>query len=450
MARLFGTDGVRGTANKNLTPELAYHMGRAAAAYFGARKERPVFLIGRDTRRSGPMLESALAAGINAVGGDVVLAGVIPTPAVSHLVKKHGYDAGVVISASHNPFEDNGIKFFDNNGFKLPDAVEDEIEVLIEKSKNDTLPRSIGQEVGRQTYRAGLRYEYVDFVCSTVQENFDGLRIIYDGANGAAYQVAPEIFSRLGAVTLATHVLPDGVNINKDCGSTHLESLRAAVLANRADVGIANDGDADRCLMIDEEGNVLDGDQIMLLCALHLKEQGKLKKDTIVSTVMSNIGFHKAAKELGMKSVTTAVGDRYVLERMREEDYSIGGEQSGHVIFLDYNATGDGLLTAVQTLAILKSSGKKLSELAALMTKYPQLLVNVRVATKAGWEENPAIQAAIAKGNEELGDSGRILVRPSGTEALIRVMAEGPDQEQLDRICHAIADVVLQEQGAAE
>ncbi len=450
MARLFGTDGVRGTANKELTPELAYHMGRAAAAYFGARKERPVFLIGRDTRRSGPMLESALAAGINAVGGDVVLAGVIPTPAVSHLVKKHGYDAGVVISASHNPFEDNGIKFFDNQGFKLPDAVEDEMESLIEQSKNGTLPRSIGKEVGRQFQREGLRYEYVDFICSTVQENLEGIRIIYDGANGAAYQVAPEVFSRLGAVTLATHVLPDGVNINKNCGSTHLEGLQAAVVANRADIGIANDGDADRCLMVDEEGNVLDGDQIMLLCALHLKEQGKLKKDTIVSTVMSNIGFHKAAKELGMKTINTAVGDRYVLEKMREEDYSIGGEQSGHVIFLDYNATGDGLLTAVQTLAILKSSGKKLSELAALMTKYPQLLVNVRVATKEGWEENRAIQEAIAKGNEELGDSGRILVRPSGTEALIRVMAEGQDQEQLNRICHAIADVVLQEQGKAE
>ncbi len=450
MARLFGTDGVRGTANKELTPELAYHMGRAAAAYFGARKERPVFLIGRDTRRSGPMLESALAAGINAVGGDVVLAGVIPTPAVSHLVKKHGYDAGVVISASHNPFEDNGIKFFDNQGFKLPDAVEDEMESLIEQSKNGTLPRSIGKEVGRQFQREGLRYEYVDFICSTVQENLEGIRIIYDGANGAAYQVAPEVFSRLGAVTLATHVLPDGVNINKNCGSTHLEGLQAAVVANRADIGIANDGDADRCLMVDEEGNVLDGDQIMLLCALHLKEQGKLKKDTIVSTVMSNIGFHKAAKEMGMKTINTAVGDRYVLEKMREEDYSIGGEQSGHVIFLDYNATGDGLLTAVQTLAILKSSGKKLSELAALMTKYPQLLVNVRVATKEGWEENRAIQEAIAKGNEELGDSGRILVRSSGTEALIRVMAEGQDQEQLNRICHAIADVVLQEQGKAE
>lgn len=450
MARLFGTDGVRGTANKELTPELAYHMGRAAAAYFGARKERPVFLIGRDTRRSGPMLESALAAGINAVGGDVVLAGVIPTPAVSHLVKKHGYNAGVVISASHNPFEDNGIKFFDNQGFKLPDAVEDEMESLIEQSKNGTLPRSIGKEVGRQFQREGLRYEYVDFICSTVQENLEGIRIIYDGANGAAYQVAPEVFSRLGAVTLATHVLPDGVNINKNCGSTHLEGLQAAVVANRADIGIANDGDADRCLMVDEEGNVLDGDQIMLLCALHLKEQGKLKKDTIVSTVMSNIGFHKAAKEMGMKTINTAVGDRYVLEKMREEDYSIGGEQSGHVIFLDYNATGDGLLTAVQTLAILKSSGKKLSELAALMTKYPQLLVNVRVATKEGWEENRAIQEAIAKGNEELGDSGRILVRSSGTEALIRVMAEGQDQEQLNRICHAIADVVLQEQGKAE
>lgn len=450
MARLFGTDGVRGVANEGLTPELAYHLGRAAATHFGKLKERPVFLIGRDTRISGAMLESALASGINSVGGDVILAGVIPTPAIAYLVKKHGWDAGVVISASHNVFSDNGIKFFDNQGFKLPDAVEDELETLVFRSDSNDLPRATGAAIGRVLPRAGLRYEYIDFICSTVGISLDGLRIIYDGANGAAYQVGPEILERLGAVILPTHVLPDGININENCGSTHLRGLQASVVANHADVGIANDGDADRCLLVDEKGNILDGDRIMLLCALHLKQQGRLKDDTVVSTVMSNIGFHKAVTELGLKTYVTAVGDRYVLEKMREKGYSIGGEQSGHVIFLDYNTTGDGLLTAVQTLAILKESGKTLSELSALMTQYPQILLNVKVQTKADWETNPLILAAISAGEQELGDRGRILVRASGTEKLIRVMAEGPDQEELERICRTIAECVGREQGVAE
>ncbi|WP_126937656.1 MULTISPECIES: phosphoglucosamine mutase [unclassified Veillonella] len=448
MSRLFGTDGVRGLVNEFLTPELAYHLGRAAASYFGQSIERPVFLIGRDTRISGGMLESALASGICAVGGDVIVLGEAPTPAIAYLVRQKECTAGVVISASHNPYPDNGIKFFDGNGFKLPDAVEDEIEELCKSSADDCLPRPTKGDIGTIQYHQEWVQEYVDFVVST-SASLEGLKVVYDGAHGAASYVGPTILRQLGAEVIAINVEPNGTNINDNAGSTHLEGLQAAVLREGAHVGIANDGDADRCLMVDEKGQVLDGDQIMLLCGLHLQEQGKLKDNMIVGTVMSNIGFHKAAEELGMKTCSTAVGDRYVLEKMLAEGYSIGGEQSGHVIFLDYNSTGDGLLTAVQTLSIMKEKGKSLSELAGLMTKYPQLLVNVRVLTKAGWETNTAIQDAIREAEEELGSNGRILVRPSGTEPLIRVMAEGPDQEQLDELCHRIGDVIRIEQGEA-
>ena len=448
MSRLFGTDGVRGLVNEFLTPELAYHLGRAAASYFGQSIERPVFLIGRDTRISGGMLESALASGICAVGGDVIVLGEAPTPAIAYLVRQKECTAGVVISASHNPYPDNGIKFFDGNGFKLPDAVEDEIEELCKSSADDCLPRPTKGDIGTIQYHQEWVQEYVDFVVST-SASLEGLKVVYDGAHGAASYVGPTILRQLGAEVIAINVEPNGTNINDNAGSTHLEGLQAAVLREGAHVGIANDGDADRCLMVDEKGQVLDGDQIMLLCGLHLQEQGKLKDNMIVGTVMSNIGFHKAAEELGMKTCSTAVGDRYVLEKMLAEGYSIGGEQSGHVIFLDYNSTGDGLLTAVQTLSIMKEKGKSLSELAGLMTKYPQLLVNVRVLTKAGWETNAAIQDAIREAEEELGSNGRILVRPSGTEPLIRVMVEGPDQEQLDELCHRIGDVIRIEQGEA-
>lgn len=448
MSRLFGTDGVRGLVNEFLTPELAYHLGRAAASYFGQSVERPTFLIGRDTRISGGMLENALASGICAVGGDVIILGEAPTPAIAYLVRQKGCTAGVVISASHNPYPDNGIKFFDGNGFKLPDAVEDEIEKLCTESADDCLPRPTDGDIGRITYHQDWVEEYVNFVVST-SDTLTGLKVVYDGAHGAASYVGPKILRQLGAEVVAINVKPTGTNINDNAGSTHLEGLQEAVLHEGAQVGIANDGDADRCLMVDEKGQVLDGDQIMLLCGLHLKEQGKLKDNMIVGTVMSNIGFHKAAKELGMQTCSTAVGDRYVLEKMLTDGYSIGGEQSGHVIFLDYNSTGDGLLTAVQTLSIMKEKGKSLSELAGLMTKYPQLLVNVRVLTKAGWETNSAIQDAIREAEEELGGNGRILVRPSGTEPLIRVMAEGPDQDQLDELCNRIGDVIRIEQGEA-
>ena len=448
MSRLFGTDGVRGLVNEFLTPELAYHLGRAAASYFGQSVDRPTFLIGRDTRISGGMLENALASGICAVGGDVIILGEAPTPAIAYLVRQKQCTAGVVISASHNPYPDNGIKFFDGNGFKLPDAVEDEIEKLCTASADDGLPRPTKGDIGQIFYHQDWVEEYVNFVVST-SDILTGLKVIYDGAHGAASYVGPKILRQLGAEVVAINVTPNGTNINDNAGSTHLEGLQEAVLREGAQVGIANDGDADRCLMVDEKGQVLDGDQIMLLCGLHLKEQGKLKENMIVGTVMSNIGFHKAAKELGMQTCSTAVGDRYVLEKMLAEGYSIGGEQSGHVIFLDYNSTGDGLLTAVQTLSIMKEKGKSLSELAGLMTKYPQLLVNVRVRTKAGWESNTSIQEAISEAERELGGNGRILVRPSGTEPLIRVMAEGPDQEQLDELCNRIGDVIRIEQGEA-
>ena len=422
MSRLFGTDGVRGVVNAFLTPELAYHLGRAAASYFGRQKKRPVFLIGRDTRISGAMLENALAAGICSVGGDVVVAGVVPTPAVAYLVRKHGWDAGVVISASHNKFPDNGIKFFDGQGFKLPDAVEDELEDLCQQSSENNVERPTGADIGRILNSRELAHEYAAFVESTVDVSLEGLTIVYDGANGAASAVGPEVFEKLGAKVIAINVDPDGVNINENAGSTHMEGLQAAVVKYGADVGIANDGDADRCLLVDEKGEALDGDQIMLLCAKQLKEQGRLKQDMIVGTVMSNIGFHKAAKELGMKTFSTAVGDRYVLEKMRAEGYSIGGEKSG----------------------------QPLSELAKVMVKYPQLLVNVHVVTKTGWDENPLIKAEISEAARELGENGRILVRPSGTEALIRVMAEGPDHEQLERICHTVAETIGREQGLVE
>ena len=448
MSRLFGTDGVRGLVNEFLTPELAYHLGRAAASYFGQSVDRPTFLIGRDTRISGGMLENALASGICAVGGDVIILGEAPTPAIAYLVRQQGCTAGVVISASHNPYPDNGIKFFDGNGFKLPDAVEDEIEKLCTASADDCLPRPTKGDIGQIFYHQDWVEEYVNFVVST-SDTLTGLKVVYDGAHGAASYVGPKILRQLGAEVVAINVTPTGTNINDNAGSTHLEGLQEAVLREGAQVGIANDGDADRCLMVDEKGQVLDGDQIMLLCGLHLKEQGKLKENMIVGTVMSNIGFHKAAKELGMQTCSTAVGDRYVLEKMLADGYSIGGEQSGHVIFLDYNSTGDGLLTAVQTLSIMKEKGKSLSELAGLMTKYPQLLVNVRVLTKAGWETNTAIQDVIREAEEELGSNGRILVRPSGTEPLIRVMGEGPDQDQLDELCNRIGDVIRIEQGEA-
>lgn len=449
MARLFGTDGVRGEANVTLLPEMAYRLGRAATIYFGKEsEEQPLIIIGRDTRISGEMFESALTAGICSAGGRAMLAGIIPTPAIAYLARKHKAKAGIVISASHNPFHDNGIKFFGGDGYKLPDAVEDELEAIVHQLEtDDNYPRPTAEHIGHIEYRTDLLNQYMEFVLSTCKERFDGVKVVLDCANGAAYEAMPKILRRLGANVKVIHALPNGTNINDGCGSTHLESLQKAVLENGADFGIAHDGDADRCLCVDEKGQVIDGDHILVMCAMDMMKEGKLPYNTVVTTVMANIGFHQAIKKAGGRAEITKVGDRYVLENMLKNGYKIGGEQSGHIIFTDFSTTGDGLITALQVLSSLKRSGRKASDLTALMTTYPQLLVNVKVATKEGWETNKAIKEAIAEGDKELGENGRILVRPSGTEPLIRVMAEGPDQAQLDRICHAIADVVKKEQG---
>lgn len=451
MSRLFGTDGVRGEANGTLLPELAYRLGRAATLYFGDTAKEPItIIIGRDTRISGQMLESALAAGIASAGGNVVVAGIIPTPAVAYLAKKTHAKAGIVISASHNPFPDNGIKFFGGDGYKLPDEIEDELEKIVRKIEaDDNFTRPIGENIGRIEYRSDLLNQYIDFVCSTNTERFDGLKIVLDCANGAAYEAMPAVLRRLGAKIKIIHALPNGVNINDNCGSTHLESLRQAVLDNHAILGIAHDGDADRCLCIDEKGEVIDGDHILIMCAQEMIREGRLHDNTVVTTVMANIGFHQGAQNIGAKTEVTKVGDRYVLENMLAHGYNLGGEQSGHIIFTDYATTGDGLITALQVLSAVKRSGKPASELNGLMTTYPQILLNVRVKTKDGWEDSSEIKAAIAKGEEKLKDSGRILVRPSGTESLIRVMAEGPEESELKEICAEISACVKKVCGEA-
>ena len=449
MARMFGTDGVRGEANLELTPELAYYLGRAAALYFGNRgTEKPQILIGRDTRISGPMFISALAAGVCSAGGHAVIAGVIPTPAIAYLAKKHKMAAGIVVSASHNPFGDNGIKFFGGDGYKLPDEIEDEIEKVVHRiAEDDDFYRPSGSLVGSLNYKKELLKEYIDYVLSTTDVRLDGMKIVLDCANGAAYEAMPTILRTLGAELTVIHDAPDGVNINDNCGSTHLESLIRTVKEQGADIGVAHDGDADRCLCVDEKGNIIDGDRMLVLCGHALKDKGELPNNTIVTTVMANIGFHKAVKAAGCRAEITKVGDRYVLEEMRAHGYTLGGEQSGHIIFGNLATTGDGLITALQVLGVLKKSGGPASKLTAMMKSYPQLLVNVEVKTKDDWEENAAICAAIEAEEKLLGDNGRILVRPSGTEPLIRVMAEGPEQGQLEEICQRIADTVRAELG---
>lgn len=447
MGKLFGTDGIRGVANREITAEMAYRMGLAATAYFGQHTDaQPLILIGRDTRISGQMLESALAAGICAAGGKAILLGVIPTPAVAYLACKLGAQAGVVISASHNVFSDNGIKFFGGDGYKLPDAIEADLEEMLLEGL-DKIEKPIGERVGTIEHRTDLREDYIQYALSTVQGKLDGMKIVVDCANGSSYQVTPDVLTRLGAEVIVLNHAPNGININDNCGSVHLESLQAAVKEHGADMGIAHDGDADRCLTVDENGEVVDGDHMMAICALKLQQEGKLVDNTLVATVMSNIGLHQAMKKAGIRIEVTPVGDRYVLENMRANGYVLGGEQSGHIIFSEVATTGDGLVTALQIVQAVAHSGKKLSELSACMVTFPQLLVNVRVKTKAGWETNEAIAQAIREGEDALGDTGRILVRPSGTEPLIRVMAEGPTAEVLDTIVGKIADVVRKEQG---
>ena len=441
MSRLFGTDGVRGEANTTLTPELAYRLGRAATTYFGQHSDgTPQILIGRDTRISGEMLEAALVAGICSAGGNAILAGVIPTPAIAYLARKLHAAAGIVISASHNPFQDNGIKFFGGDGYKLPDKVEDKIEKIVrELESGKNISRPTGEGVGHIEFRQNLLEDYISFVMSTTSERFDGMKIVLDCANGAAYKAMPTVLERLGAELILIGDKPNGININDYCGSTHMENLRLAVLRNNADIGIAHDGDADRCLCIDEHGEVIDGDHIMIICAKLMMKVGALPKKTVVATVMSNIGFMQALEEMDLACEVTAVGDRYVLENMRANSHKLGGEQSGHIIFSDYSTTGDGLITALQVLTAMKKFNTTASELNALMTTYPQVLINVRVKNKKICEESEAVKLAIAEGEMELGNTGRILVRASGTEPLIRIMAEGRDKHQLNRICNKIA-----------
>ena len=444
MGKYFGTDGVRGIANKELTAELAYSIGRCGGYVLTSNVEKPTVVIGMDTRISGQMLESALVAGLLSIGAHVIRIGVVSTPAVAYITRLLKADAGVMISASHNPVEDNGIKFFAGDGFKLSDETELKIEELMD-AEVDSLPRPVGAALGNVIIDNESKFKYLDYLKTTVSHSFEGLKIVMDCANGAAYELAPKLFRELGAEVIAIGAEPNGLNINDHCGSTHPEKLKEEVLRTKADLGLAFDGDADRLIAIDNNGEEVDGDFILCICGDAMNRQGKLNHGTVVSTVMSNIGFYKACENLNLKTAKTAVGDRYVMEEMRKGGYNLGGEQSGHVIFLDYNTTGDGILTAIQLVDTIVASGKKLSELKQLMRKYPQVLVNVRVEDKSKYEGNSVIQDAIASVESKLGDNGRMLVRPSGTESLIRVMAEGPDKDELDRYVGEVVEIVKRE-----
>ncbi|MBE6747315.1 MAG: phosphoglucosamine mutase [Ruminococcaceae bacterium] len=444
MGRLFGTDGVRGVANTELSCELAVKIGRATAAVLTDNEHRkPKVLIGQDTRASSSMLESAISAGLCSVGADVMTLGVVPTPAVAYLVKKYGYDAAVMISASHNPCEYNGIKIFRADGYKLPDIIEDEIErIILDEIEKPEL--KIGGEVGTVSVCENTVNDYIEHLRNSVEVDFSGMSIALDCANGAASVSAEKLFSSLGADCHMLSDSPDGVNINDNCGSTHTENLSRYVKENGLTAGFAFDGDADRMLAVDENGEVIDGDRIIAICAKHMKQEGKLNKDTAVVTVMTNMGFYKFCDENGISYEATKVGDRYVLEAMVDKGYSIGGEQSGHVIFLDYATTGDGQLTALQVLQIMKKTDKSLSQLASCMTVYPQTMINIRVSDmgKARFSDDEEIRIAIRQAEEQLGESGRVLVRVSGTEPLVRVMLEGQDQTRIEILAEEIAEVI--------
>lgn len=446
MGKYFGTDGVRGVANSELTPELAFKLGRFGGYVLTKDTDRPRVLIGRDTRISGHMLEGALVAGLLSIGAEVMRLGVISTPGVSYLTKALSADAGVMISASHNPVADNGIKFFGNDGFKLSDEQEEEIEKLMDLPE-DTLPRPTGGDLGQVNDYFEGGQKYLSYLKQTVDEEFTGLHVALDCAHGATSSLATHLFADLDADISTMGATPNGLNINDGVGSTHPEALAAFVKEKGADVGLAFDGDGDRIIAVDENGNIVDGDQILYICGTYLKEQGRLKHATVVSTVMSNLGYYKALEAKGLNSAQTAVGDRYVVEEMKKGGYNLGGEQSGHIIFLDYNTTGDGLLTGLQLVNIMKATNKPLSELAAEMKKYPQKLVNVKVTDKHHVTENEKVAAIIAKVEEEMDGNGRILVRPSGTEPLVRVMAEAPTQEQCDQYVQRICAVVEEEMG---
>ena len=445
MGRLFGTDGARGVANTELTCELAMQIGRAAALVLTEDNDgrRPVVMIGKDTRASGAMLEGALIAGLCSVGADVVLLGVVPTPAVAYMVTKHNADAGIMISASHNPCEYNGIKIFASTGYKLPDSEEAKIEAIV-LDNAEVIPTPVGGEVGRVTVKSDAIDEYVEHVASTIDVRLDGLKIALDCANGSSSATAEKLFNRLGADFDIFYSRPDGVNINENCGSTHIGNLKKIVKDGGYDAGFAFDGDADRCLAVDDKGDLVDGDYILALTAEDMKERGTLKGNAVVGTILTNMGFHKYCRDREMTFVAAKVGDRYVLEEMLKNGYNLGGEQSGHVIFLDFCTTGDGQLTAVQICGLLKRSGKKFSEFTDLVKPYPQTMINIKVTPegKKNWKSCEPLSQAVKAAEEELGTSGRIIVRESGTEPLIRVMTEGENEQQILRIADELADVV--------
>ncbi|KMJ56933.1 phosphoglucosamine mutase [Bacillus sp. LL01] len=448
MGKYFGTDGVRGVANSELTPELAFKVGRLGGYVLTKDQTRPKVLIGRDTRISGHMLEGALVAGLLSIGAEVMRLGVISTPGVAYLTKALGAQAGVMISASHNPVEDNGIKFFGPDGFKLSDEQEAEIEALMDE-ETDSLPRPVGADLGQVNDYFEGGQKYLQFLKQTVDEDFSGIHIALDCAHGATSSHATHLFADLEADISTMGSSPNGLNINDGVGSTHPETLAQLVVEKGADIGLAFDGDGDRIIAVDEKGQIVDGDQIMFICAKYLSENGRLRHNTVVSTVMSNLGFYKALEASNVETKQTAVGDRYVVEEMKNGNYLLGGEQSGHIIFLDYNTTGDGMLTGLQLVNILKLTKKSLSELAGEMTKFPQLLVNIRVTDKHRVTENEKVKAVIEAVEAEMNGNGRILVRPSGTEPLVRVMAEAPTQEQCDEYVERIAAVVRAEMGTA-
>ncbi|MEU4542468.1 phosphoglucosamine mutase [Nonomuraea dietziae] len=444
MGRLFGTDGVRGVAGRDLTAELAMDLSVAAAhvlgdagAFAATGHKRPVAVVGRDPRASGEFLEAAVVAGLASSGVDVLRLGVLPTPAVAHLTAALGADLGVMLSASHNPAPDNGIKFLARGGFKLSDTVEDEIE----RRLGERWDRPVGSGVGRVREAYGEADRYISHLLDTVDGRLDGLNIVVDCANGAASVVAPEALLRAGAQVEAIGARPDGLNINAGCGSTHLDKLQQVVISRGADLGIAYDGDADRCLAVDHTGAVVDGDQIMAILALAMHAEGRLTRDTVVATVMSNLGFKLAMREAGINVIQTAVGDRYVLEAMKAEGYNLGGEQSGHVILLDHATTGDGLLTSLHLLSVVSRTGRSLRDLASVMTALPQILINVKDVDR-GKAAAPQLSEAVAAAEAELGETGRVLIRPSGTEPMIRVMVEASSEEQASRVAGQLADVV--------
>ena len=449
MGRLFGTDGVRGVANKELTPELAFEIGRAGAYVLTSEtRHRPKILVGKDTRISGDVLENALVAGILSVGAEAVCAGVIPTPAIAYLVRSEKFDAGVMISASHNSYEHNGIKYFSSLGYKLSDAIEERIEAII-LDKAEEIERPTHGNLGRVSVDPSLCEKYIDFAAGTAGDSLKGLKIAIDCANGASSVTAEKALKKLGAEVYVINDKPDGTNINAKCGSTYIETISEYVRSNSVDLGLAFDGDADRVLAVDEKGELIDGDKIMSVIGLDLKHQGRLKDDVIVATVMSNLGFFVMGNENDIDIKKAKVGDRYVLEEMLKGGYVLGGEQSGHVILLELNTTGDGLVTGIQLASVLKKSGKKLSELASVMKVYPQVLINANVKNenKEKYTEDAEISAEIEKIEAEFSGNGRVLIRPSGTEALVRVMIEGKDKEVIKERASALAALIERKLG---